>query len=766
MASETPAIEGRPYRVIGTRPIRPDGVDKVTGRAIFGADVRMTGLLHGKVLRSPHAHARIKAIDTSAAEALPGVKAVITGQDFPEALNKVTTSGEGSVNLRSLGHNCIARDKVLYFGHPVAAVAASTASIAEEAVRLIQVEYELLLPVLDVRAAMRDDSTVVHDDLRTNEMGERSDRPSNVANHTRHERGDVDKAFAEAAVVIEREFVTSMVHQGYIEPQNGTGLWNADGQITVWCSTQGPFDERNQVAQILDLPVSKVKVIPTEIGGGFGGKLSVVLEPLAVLLSKKAGHKPVKMVMNRAEVLAATAPTSGSYIRVKMGADKNGCIIAAQAYMAYEAGAFPGSPVDSGAGVIFAPYRIPNVLIDAYDVVVNKPRAGAYRAPGGTNAAFAGESVVDELAEKLGLDPLEFRLMNAVKEGDRRADGPVYGKIGFIETVQAAQAHPHYAAPLAPSRLDPDGANPAVKRGRGVAAGFWFNWGGKSSATAAINPDGTVSLVEGSPDIGGSRASIAMQLAETLGIRADEVKPAVVDTDSVGYNDATGGSRTTFGTGWVAYRLGEKLKQQMIERASILWDVSPEQVKVEGNLYSFNGQSATFQDLAKKLDETGGPVVASDAFESEKYGPGFGVHVVDVEVDTETGKTQILRYTAAQDVGTAIHPAYVEGQLQGGAAQGIGWALNEEYVYDREGHLLNASFLDYRIPTALDLPMIDTILVEVPNPGHPYGVRGVGETPIVPPAAAVANAIAHAIGTRVTTLPMSPARILEALGSI
>jgi len=776
MPSETPTVEKadsvradsvRPvYRVVGTRPIRPDGVDKVTGRAIFGADVRLSGLLHGRVLRSPHAHARIKSIDTRAAEALPGVKAVITGQDFPDPQNKAATSGEGTVNLRSLAHNCIARDKVLYFGHAVAAVAAATPNIAEEAIKLIKVDYEVLPHVLDVCEAMRPDAPLLHEDLRTNEMGQRAGAPSNVANHTRHERGNVDQAFAEAAVVVEREFRTSMVHQGYIEPQNGTALWNADGQISVWCSTQAPFDERNQIAEIVGAPVSKIKVTPTEIGGGFGGKLSVFLEPLAAMLSKKAGHRPVKMVMNRAEVLAATAPTSGSCIRVKMGADQNGRIVAAQAWMAYEAGAFPGSPVDAGAGVIFAPYRIPNVLIDAYDVVVNKPRAGAYRAPGGTNAAFASESVIDELAEKLGIDPLEFRILNGAREGDRRADGPVYKRIGFIETAQAAKAHPHYQAPLAPSRLDPEGKNPAIKRGRGVAAGFWFNWGGKSSAWASLNPDGTVSLVEGSPDIGGSRASIAMQLAESLGVRAEDVKPAVVDTDSVGYNDATGGSRVTFGTGWVAYRLGEKLKQQLKERAALLWDVAPDQVHAEAGVFSSNGHSITLKELAARLDETGGPIVASDSFQSDEYGPGFGVHIVDLEVDTETGKVQILRYTAAQDVGCAIHPSYVEGQLQGGVAQGIGWALNEEFVYDAEGHLLNASFLDYRIPTALDLPMIDTVLVEVPNPGHPYGVRGVGETPIVPPAGAVANAISRAIGVRMTALPMSPARILEALGQV
>jgi CO/xanthine dehydrogenase Mo-binding subunit len=754
-----------PYTVIGTRPLRPDGVDKVTGRAVYGADVRLTGLLHGKVLRSPHGHARIRSIDASAARALPGVKAVITGADFPDLADKIASVGEGTVNLRALSHNCIARDKALYFGHPVAAVAATSADIAEEALKLILVDYEVLPCVLDAPSAMADGAPILHPDLRTNELGRKGEQPTNVASHIRHERGDLERGFSEAAAVVEREFRTSTVHQGYIEPQNATALANPDGFITVWCSTQGAFGVRDQTAEVLQLPVSRLKVVPTEIGGGFGGKLNVFLEPLAVMLSIKAGYRPVQLVMSRAEVLASTNPTSGSLIRVKIGADRSGRITAAQAWLAYEAGAFPGSPADSGAGVIFAPYRLDHVRIDAYDVVVNKPRTGAYRAPGGTNAAFASETCLDELAGKLGIDPLEFRLRNAAREGDRRADGPKYGRIGFVETLQAVQAHPHYTAPLAPSALDPQGRNPQVRRGRGLAAGFWFNWGGKSSASASVNPDGTVSLVEGSVDIGGSRASIAMQLAETLGIRAEEVKPTVVDTDAVGYNDVTGGSRTTFGTGWVAYQLGRALIAQLIERAALLWEMEPGAVRHEGGRFVCQERAMTFKELAARIDQTGAPVVVSASHESEKYGPGFGVHVVDLEVDTETGKVNILRYTAAQDVGTAIHPAYVEGQLQGGVAQGIGWALNEEYVYDRDGRLLNASFLDYRIPTALDLPMIDTVLVEVPSPGHPYGVRGVGETPIVPPAAAVANAIHRAIGARLTVLPMSPARILEALSA-
>jgi xanthine dehydrogenase molybdenum-binding subunit len=740
------------YTVIGTRPIRQDGTDKVTGRAQYGADIRLPGMLYGAVLRSPHAHARILSIDTSQAEAFPGVHAVVTAADLPDLEDKVAGLGEGTINLRHQSWNTLARQKVLYFGHPLAAVSAITPHIAEEALALIQVTYEVLPPVLDVRAAMHPETPLLIEDLLTDEMGQKSEKPSNVAAHFQTRLGDVAQGFQSAAIIVENEFTTSMVHQGYIEPQTATALYNPDGQLTIWCSTQGSFGVRDQVAEILQIPVSKIRVVPMEIGGGFGGKIGVYLEPLAALLSRKSGHRPVKMTMSRSQVLAATGPTSGSYIRVKLGADRAGKLVAVQATLIYEAGAFPGSSVGSGMGVMFAPYKIENVSIDGYDVLVNKPRTAAYRAPGGTNAAFAAEVMIDTLCEKLGMDPLEFRVLNGVRQGDQSTFGATYRRIGFQETLEAARKHPHYAAPL-------DGPN----CGRGVACGFWFNYGGKSSASASVNPDGTVSLIEGSVDIGGSRTSIAMQLAEGMGISVDAVRPRVGDTDSVGYTEGTYGSRTTFATGWAVYELGQKLVQELTARAAKLWEVNPEQVQYHSGVFTGAGKSLTLAELAGKLDETGGPVTASAAVRPEENGPGFATHIVDVEVDPETGKVTILRYTAIQDVGKAIYPDYVEGQIQGGVAQGIGWALNEEYLYDAQGKLVNTSLLDYRMPVALDLPMIDTVLVEVANPGHPYGVRGVGEVPIVPPVGALANAIYRAAGVRLNSLPMSPARVLAAL---
>ena len=753
------------YKVIGTRPVRPDGADKVTGRAIYGADMRLTGMLHGKVLRSPHAHARIRSIDTSKAKALPGVKAVVTAHDMPKAEDRMANLGEMSVNVKHLSNNAMAYDKVLYRGHAVAAVAAVNVHVAEEALNLIEVDYEVLPAAIDVLDAMKDDAPILHEDQKTMELGQQTDKVSNVVSHFQHKLGDPASGFEQADVVIEREFDTATVHQGYIEPHNATAMWNEEGHLSIWTSTQGAFVVQRQVAEVLGISVSQVSVTPCEIGGGFGGKISVYLEPVAAVLSRETG-RPVKIIMSRIEEFEGTGPTPASHIKVKMGATNDGRIVAAEADLMYEAGAFPGSPVAAGAMCIFSPYAIPNMSVDGYDVVVNKPKTAAYRAPGATNAAFASETIIDEIAEQLGMDPLEIRRLNGAKEGDRLVHGPTLPRVGYLETVHAALEHEHYQSPLT-------GPN----RGRGVASGFWFNVGFQSTVVINVNSDGTVSLVEGSTDIGGTRASIAMQAAETLGIPYEDVKPTVAGTDGVGYTDVTGGSRTTFATGYAAYEAAQDVIRQMSERAAERWNRESEegdsapQISVDDVSYNDGvftcakdpSKTFTFKEMADMMPRTGGPITGRATSQPRGVGGAFATHVVDVEVDPDTGKVSILRYTATQDVGTAIHPSYVEGQIQGGAVQGIGWALNEEFVYNKDGSMVNASFLDYRMPTTLDLPMIDTVLVEVPNPGHPYGVRGVGEVPIVPPPAAIANAVYRATGKRMKNLPMSPTYVLSQL---
>ena len=758
-------LSNQEFNVVGTRPIRHDGNDKVTGRARYSADITLPRLLHGKILRSPHAHARIMSIDASRALALPGVEAVVTAADFSQPRGRIADLGEGAMaNPKWISNNCLASEKALYKGHAVAAVAATSLHLAEHAISLIDVDYEVLPGVTDVLEAMKDDAPVLHERLANLENanirpgGLRDDddteKATNISNHFFFELGDTEQGFKDADIVVEREYRTATVHQGYIEPHSATAMWGEDGKLTIWCSSQGHFQIRDLTGLVLGVPVSQIKVIPMEIGGGFGGKTVIYLEPVAAVLSKKTG-RPVKVSMGRAEVFEATGPTSGSYIRVKIGANKAGMITGADITMMYEAGGFPGSPINQACQCVLSPYDIANGRIEGYDVVVNKPKAAAYRAPGVPAAAFAAESVIDEICEKLGMDPLEFRTKNASKEGSRRIPGPVLQKVGYLETLAAAMDTEHYKTPL-------EGPN----RGRGIAAGFWFNGTGPACATASVNPDGTVSLIEGSPDIGGSRASMAIQVAEVLGLPAEDVHPTIGDTDSVGYTSLSAGSGATFKSGWACYEAATDIKQQLIQRAARIWDVSPDDVEYTDGVASHKSDSElklTFKQLAGRLIGTGGPVVGRGNVNPAGVGNSFAVHIVDVEVDPETGKVAVLRYTALQDVGKAVHPSYVEGQIQGGVVQGIGWALNEEYVYNKSGVMDNSSFLDYRMPTSLDLPMIDTVIVEVANPTHPYGVRGVGEVPIVPVMAAIANAIHNAIGVRMSMLPMSPGNILESL---
>ncbi|CUV05912.1 MAG: xanthine dehydrogenase family protein molybdopterin-binding subunit [SAR202 cluster bacterium] len=764
MASNV-VLSNEEFNVVGSRPIRHDGNDKVTGRARYSADMTLPRLLHGKILRSPHAHARIKAIDPTRALALSGVKAVVTSADFAQPSGKVADLGEGAMaNPKWISNNCMASEKALYKGHAVAAVAATSLQVAEEALALIDVDYEVLPAVTDIIEAMKDDAPVLHErlansqnvDIRPGGLRDDDDagKATNISNHFVFELGDAEKGFKEADIIVEREYRTATVHQGYIEPHSATAMWGEDGKLTVWCSSQGHFQIRDLTSLVLGIPVSQIKVVPMEIGGGFGGKTVIYLEPVAAALSKKAG-RPVKISMARPEVFEATGPTSGSFIRVKIGANKKGMITAADVTMMYEAGGFPGSPIVQACQCVLTPYEVANGRIEGYDVVVNKPKAAAYRAPGVPAAAFATESVIDEICEKLGMDPLEFRVKNGTQEGSRRIPGPVLQTVGYQETLAAAMQTDHYKSTL-------EGPN----RGRGVAAGFWFNGTGPACATASVNGDGTVSLTEGSPDIGGGRVSMAIQMAEVLGIPAEDVHPSVGDTDAVGYTSLTAGSGATFKSGWASYEAAHDIKQQIIERAARIWEIDVKDVEFKEGLASHKSDpelKLNFKQIAARLNSTGGPIVGRGNVNPAGVGNAFAVHIVDVEVDPDTGKVDVLRYTALQDVGKAVHPSYVEGQLQGGVAQGIGWALNEEYVYNDSGEMSNSSFLDYRMPTSLDLPMIDTVIVEVANPGHPFGVRGVGEVCIVPPMGAVANAIHNAAGVRMDVLPMSPANVLEAL---
>lgn len=743
MAFDAPKTTG--FTAVGTTPDRPDGIDKVTGRAKFGADASAPGMLHAAIVRSPHAHARIVRIDTSKAEALNGVKTVVTRADFATGLD-----GENWNILE----NVMAGDTALYDGHAVAAVAAISPLIARDAMKLIEVEYEPLPHVTNVDKAMADDAPIIRNGAADSSVP--AGLHPNVVRYHESGHGDVEKGFAEADLVIEDHFTTEATHQGYIEPHACLAQLGSDGKGELWCCTQGHWNVQKICAALLGTETSQLRVTASEIGGGFGGKTAVFIEPVALALARKA-NRPVKLVMNRSEVFRATGPTSSTSMDIKIGMKKDGTITAASGVFRLQGGAFPGAPMEFTAMCAFAPYALENVLQIGYDVMANRPKQAAYRAPGSPMAAFAVESVIDELCNSLGLDPIETRLKNASHEGTKASFGPSFDKIGLVETLEAAKAHPHFTAPL--------GEN----QGRGISCGFWFNHAGETSVTLALSEDGSAQIVVGTPDIGGSRASMALMAAEELGIPYENIRCTIADTASLGYNEVSHGSRVTYASGLATIAAARAAVKTLCARAAAKWGIDEDAVVWEDGCAKPSGPNAgdfdplPLAEITKTMGATGGPINGHFEATPEGAGVSFATHIVDAEVDPETGKTRIVRYTVVQDAGKAIHPTYVEGQYQGGAVQGIGWALNEEYIYGQDGRLQNDLFLDYRIPVASDLPMIDTVIVEVPNPGHPYGVRGVGETSICPPLAAIANAVSAAAGVRLHDLPMSPPRILAAL---
>ncbi|RWE54674.1 xanthine dehydrogenase family protein molybdopterin-binding subunit [Mesorhizobium sp.] len=744
-----PRYSNRSFTSVGTRPIRPDGVDKVTGRARYGADFNMAGQLVGRVLRSPHPHAKIRKIDTAKAEKLAGVKAVITAADLPDLT-------DGDAAMYDILDNCMARKKALYDGHAVAAVAAVDARTARQALKLIEVDYEVLPHVTDVDEAMKHTAPLLNDAIFTEGLEEKPVKPSNVTKRTQFGHGDIHEGFGQADFVVERSFKTEQTHQGYIEPHACVASVSSDSTADLWVCTQGHFVYRQHCAQLLGMEASKLRVTSSEIGGGFGGKTHVWAEPVALALSRKAG-RPVKLVMTRDEVFRASGPTSATSIDVRIGARKDGTITAAEATLRYSCGPYAGMWAEIGAMTAFACYNLENVRTVGYEVLVNRPKTAAYRAPSAPMAAFAVESAIDELAKEIGMDPVEFRIRNAAQEGTRSSYGPVYGPIGIGPTLEAAKNHPHMKAPL------------AKHQGRGMACGFWFNFGGQTCTDLNIGMDGSVSLAVGTVDVGGSRASLSLVAAEELGIAYEQVKAVVADTSSLGYNDMTDGSRGTFSSSMATISAARNTIKILRERAAQMWDIPVDDVVWEkghaiakGEKYG-NLAALSLKEIAASSGKTGGPIAGHSELVADGAGVSFATHICDIEVDPETGATRVLRYTVVQDAGKAVHPTYVEGQYQGGAAQGIGWALNEEYIYGKDGRLQNPGFLDYRIPVCSDLPMIDTQILEIPNPNHPYGVRGVGETSIVPPLAAIANAVSNAAGVRMTHIPMSPPRILAAI---
>ena len=736
--------------------MRPDGVPKVTGAARYGNDYSPPGTTYGKVLRSPHAHARILGIDTSKAEGLPGVRAIVTGADFPDFPDEYVGPERLQKNSAHDVRNIMAKEKVFYHGHPVAAVAADDEAVALAALDLIEVTYDVLPHAISIDEAIAPDSPVLHEAMYTRNVMPKPDKPSNITRRWEASLGDIDAGFAEADEIVELNFDTVPVHQGYIEPHACVAEYSADGTAHLWVSSQGHFQMRNLTATLTGISPGDIRATAAEIGGGFGGKTKVYLEPVAMALSRKC-CLPVKMWMTRDEVFRATGPASDTKLRVKMGARKDGTLTAAEIEHYYNSGAFPGAPFINGVLCAFAHYRIANQKGVAFDVVSNRAMTAAYRAPGSTQACFAAESVMDVLGKKIGMDPIDFRLKNAIHVGDDQIGGRKMTHEGFTEILQALKDHPKYRRALGPNQ------------GRGFAAGYWHNMSGHSGATAMINSDGIVTVASSSPDIGGSRASMAMMAADTFGIPYEQVRSEIHDTASVSYGDVTGGSRVTFATGKAIVAACDDVIHQLKERAAQIWGVDVEAVDWrDGAAHPSSSNVGKFDplslnDLAANAQATGGYFTSSIGKTMSGHAPGLAAMFCNVEVDPETGAVKILDFVSCQDAGRAIHPAYVEGQMQGAVAQGVGWALNEGYVFGADGKLQNAGWLDYRMPVASDLPMIDAVIVEVPNPDHPFGVKGVAEASMVSALGCVANAVSNATHRRMTSLPLNPETVLAAL---
>ena len=744
-------------KVVGKRVPRVDARERVTGEAIYPADLELPGMVHAKLLRSPHAHAHIRGIDTSRAAALKGVLAVVTAADFPELpVGATIPMGELGYDMWMVAQLNLARHKVHWVGQPVAGVAAVDVHVAEAALALIEVDYEPLPPVLDIAAAMRPDAPILHEHVLTKGVEPRPRVPSNVCSRVVITRGDASRALSEAAATAHASVKVDTAHQGYLEPQVMVAQVDANGFATVWASTQGQFTTELMVARMLGLPQSKLKVVPLEIGGGFGGKIAIHGEAVAVRLAQKC-RRPVKLVFTREEVLqGGSGPAAAALIDIAVGADGEGRLVAIDGTYRLDAGGLPGLSPSLVMQASAALYQCPNLNLQGYDIVTNKPRTEAYRGPVGIQAYFAMEQAMDALCQRLDMDPLEFRKRNASVTGSTMPIGTPFPAIGLTTILDRVGEHACWREPL------PKGRYP---RGRGLALGYWRGTSMTSAAHITIAGDGRPMVTMGAVDLSGTRTTMAQVVAEEFGLPLDDIHIQTGDSKSVGYSDGAAGSRVARTTTAALVEACADALGQLRKRAAEKLQRRPEDLDYAAGRFHVRDAGGPAISLAELMQATltDGAVIGRGSSTKLPLGVEIGAHVCDVEVDTDTGLVTVLRYTAFQDVGLALNPAAVEGQIEGSVVQGLGWALMEGFDYAPDGRLRNASLLDYRMPTALDVPKIDCVIVETPVPGVPYGVRGVGEVPIVPPAAAVANAIARATGVRIWHMPMTPERVLLAL---
>lgn len=744
-------------RVVGTRAPRVDAGERVTGRAIYPADLSRPGMIQGRILRSPHAHARILAIDTAKAAALKGVLAIVTAEDFPDVPpGTMIPFGETGADAWISAVIVLARGKVTWRGQPVAAVAATDPYIAAAALELIEVRYEVLPPVMDMAAAMAPDAPVIFPDIKPKGFEPGAAIPRNAGSRTLIERGDVAVAFAAAAATRRVAATIDTGHQGYIEPHACVAEADPQGNVTIWASTQGAFQTEIQTAVLLGLPQSRMKVIPLEIGGGFGGKITVHLEPIAARLALKCG-RPVKIVMSRDEVLAGgSGPAAAAQVDVNIAADREGRLTAIDGRYLLDTGGLPGTPTTLVMQASAALYQCPALRLEGMDIVTNKPRTEAYRGPGGIQAAFAFEQAVDEVALALSIDPLQMRKRNASVTGSTMPIGTPFPSLGLTTILERIEAHPCWRDPI------PQGVLP---RGRGLALGYWRGTSMTSAAQVTVAGDGRLMVNMGSVDLSGTRTTMAQVAAEEFQVPLSDVHVFMGDTKSAGYSDAAAGSRVGRTMAAAVVDACRDALDQLKRRAAEKLQTAPEAVSYSVGVFRTerpDGPTIGLFDLMRAT-LSDGAVIGRGVSTKLPFGVEVGAHVCDVEVDPDTGQVTILRYTAFQDVGKALNPTAVEGQIEGSVVQGLGWALTEHIAYAPDGRVLNASMLDYRMPTALDVPPIECVIIEVPVPGVPYGLRGVGEVPIVPVAAAVGNAVRRAVGVRMTEMPMTPERVLRAI---
>jgi CO/xanthine dehydrogenase Mo-binding subunit len=742
-------------RVAGQRLPRLDGIGKVTGKHVYAADFTLPGMLFGKVLRSHRAHALIRNLDVSRAAAIPGVRGIIASADIP-AVRFGQAVRDTSV---------FALDRVLFAGHPIAAVAATSLEIAEQAIAAIDVEFEDLPTLFDPEAAL-DSNIRIHPDWETYKALPVIARSGNVSGRARIHAGDVNQAFASAYRVYEHRFTTPLVHPGYTEPRTAVADWDANSNVTVWSNTQLPFDTQNTLAEILDMPAARIRVIVPGIGGGFGGKLRIGVEHFAALLARRTA-RPVKVMTTSEEELTSAYPRQATVVTLKTAVDREGYLLAREGRIIVDCGAFAGSGPGTAAislQIIAGPYKTPALALEGIAVYTNKVPSGSFRAPAGPMANFAVESQMDMIAKDLGIDPLEIRLRNIVKEGDLGPSGEVHKSVSIEECLRRSAA-----------AIGWENRSPEPGRGKGIACSWWMTTGGSSGVYVKINPDGTATLVSGAVEIGsGAITGAAQVLAEELSLDLADINVAGVDTQTAPFDYGAQGSRTAFSVGNACIAAARDLRRQMFDLAAKQLDAELNAMVLRDKHVVAGAKSISIAELARISRLTGGGLIAhgtaispSPAYDPTRVqnhplpawnSPSYHAHAVDLSVDPETGSVSINRYVVAQDVGFAINPTYIEGQIEGGVAQGIGQALSEEIVYV-EGTVMNANLTDYKMPTAQDMPDVECILVECASAAGPYGAKGVGEPPCIQPPAAINNAIAAATGFWLNSLPMTAEKI-------